>query len=68
MLPSVLCITTNKYLVRALVVLLHAHFSVVSPTIGRHFFSGPPYIGITTVLPDKQGPVEDNKSCCSVKH
>ena len=29
-LQSVLCITTNKYLVRVLVVLLHARFSVVS--------------------------------------
>ena len=30
-LQSVLCITTNKYLVRVLVVLLHARFSVVGP-------------------------------------
>ena len=30
-LQSVLCITTNKYLERVLVVLLHARFSVVSP-------------------------------------
>ena len=33
MLQSVLCITTNKYLVRVLVVLLHARFSVVGPII-----------------------------------
>ena len=42
-LQSVLCITTNKYLVHVLVVLLHARFSVVGPytfSIGRHFFSG----------------------------
>ena len=31
MLQSVLCITTDEYLVRVLVVLLHARFSVVSP-------------------------------------
>ena len=31
MLQSVLCITTDKYLVRVLAVLLHARFSVVSP-------------------------------------
>ena len=30
-LQSVLFITTNKYLVRVLVVLLHVHFSVVGP-------------------------------------
>ena len=30
-LQSVLCITTNKYLVRVLVVLLHARFSVFGP-------------------------------------
>ena len=30
-LQSVLCINTNKYLVRVLVVLLHACFSVVGP-------------------------------------
>ena len=30
-LQSVLCITTNKYSVRMLVVLLHARFSIVSP-------------------------------------
>ena len=42
-LQSVLCITTNKYLVRVLVVLLHARFSVVESytfSIGRHFFFG----------------------------
>ena len=55
-LQSVLCITTNKYLVRVLVVLLHACFSVVSPIpflLAAIFFSGHPYIGSTTVLPDK---------------
>ena len=56
MLQSVLCITTNKYLVRVLVVLLHACFSVVSPIpfllATFFFFSGHPYIGSTTVLPD----------------
>ena len=54
-LQSVLCITTNKYLVRVLVVLLHAHFSVVGPIpflLAAFFFSGHPYIGNTTVLPD----------------
>ena len=52
---SVLCITTNKYLVRVLVVLLHARFSVVGPIpflLAAIFFSGHPYIGSTTVLPD----------------
>ena len=43
-LQSVLCITTNKYLVRVLVVLLHACFSVrcqsYTFSIGRHFFFG----------------------------
>ena len=55
MLQSVLCITTNKYLVGVLVVLLHAHFSVVSPIpflLAAIFFRGHPYIGSTTVLPD----------------
>ena len=54
-LQSVLCITTNKYLVRVLVVLLHARFSVVSPIpflLAAIFFSVHPYIGSTTVLPD----------------
>ena len=54
-LQSVLCITTNKYLVRVLVVLLHACFSVVSPIpflLAAIFFSVHPYIGSTTVLPD----------------
>ena len=54
-LQSVLCITTNKYLVRVLVVLLHARFSVVSPIpflLAAIFFPGHPYIGSTTVLPD----------------
>ena len=55
-LQSVLCITTNKYLVRVLVVLLHARFSVVGPIpflLAAIFFSVHPYIGSTTVLPDK---------------
>ena len=54
-LQSVLCITTNKYLVRVLVVLLHACFSVVSPIpflLAAIFSSGHPYIGSTTLLPD----------------
>ena len=54
-LQSVLCITTNKYLVCVLVVLLHACFSVVSPIpflLAAIFFPGHPYIGSTTVLPD----------------
>ena len=54
-LQSVLCITTNKYLVRVLVVLLHARFSVVSPIpflLAAIFFPGHPYIGSTTVLLD----------------
>ena len=53
--PSVLCITTNKYLVRVLVVLLHAHFCVVSPIpflLAGIFSPGHPYIGSTTVLPN----------------
>ena len=52
---SVLCITTNKYLVRVLVVLLHARFSVVGPIpflLAAIFFPGHPYIGSTTVFPD----------------
>ena len=55
-LQSVLCITTNKYLVRVLVVLLQACFSVVSPIrflLAAIFFSGHPYIGSTTVLPHR---------------
>ena len=59
-LQSVLCITTNIYLVRVLVVLLHACFSVVSPIpflLAAIFFSGHPYIkGSTTVLPDMKNP------------
>ena len=53
-LQSVLCITTNKYLVHVLVVLLHARFSVVGPIpfLLAAFFSVHPYIGSTTVLPD----------------
>ena len=45
----------HNYLVRVLVVLLHARFSVVSPIpflLAAIFFSGHPYIGSTTVLPD----------------
>ena len=56
-LQSVLCITTNKYLVHVLVVLLHARFSVVGPIpflLAAIFFSVHPYIGSTTVLPDWQ--------------
>ena len=55
-LQSVLCITTNKYLVHVLVVLLHARFSVVGPIpflLAANFFSVHPYIGSTTVLPDR---------------
>ena len=55
-LQSVLCITTNKYLVHVLVVLLHARFSVVGPIpflLAAIFFSVHPYIGSTTVLPDE---------------
>ena len=54
-LQSVLCITINKYLVRVLVGLLHARFSVVGPIpflLAAIFFSGHPYIGSTAVLPD----------------
>ena len=56
-LQSVLCITTDIYLGRVLVVLLHACFSVVSPIpflLAAIFFPGHPYIGSTTVLPDKK--------------
>ena len=41
---------------RVLVVLLHACFSVVGPIpflLAAFFFLGHPYIGSTTVLPDK---------------
>ena len=51
-LQSVLCITTDKYLVRVLGVLLHALLSVVGPILAAIFFPGHPYIGSTTVLPD----------------
>ena len=54
-LQSVLCITTNIYLVHVLVVLLHARFSVVGPIpflLAAIFFPVHPYIGSTTVLPD----------------
>ena len=46
----------HKYLVRVLVALLHARFSVVGPIpflLAAIFFPGHPYIGSTTVLPDK---------------
>ena len=55
-LQSVLYITNNKYLVHVLVVLLHARFSVVGPIpflLAAFFFSGHPYVGSTTVLPDR---------------
>ena len=55
MLQSVLCINTDKYLVRVLVVLLHALYSVVGPIpflLAAIFLGGHPYIGSTTVLPD----------------
>ena len=45
----------HKYLVRVLVVLLQACFSVVGPIpflLAAIFFPGHPYIGSTTVLPD----------------
>ena len=61
-LQSVLCITTNKYLVHVLVVLLHARFSVVGPIpflLAAIFFSVHPYIGSTTVLPDYRTYVGD---------
>ena len=55
MLQSVLCITIYKCLVRVLVVLLHARFSIVGPIpflLAAIFFPGNPYIGSTTILPD----------------
>ena len=65
-LQSVLCITTNKYLVRVLVVLLHACFSIVGPIpflLAAIFFPVHPYIGSTTVLPDKrEGRVAGHKN------
>ena len=64
-LQSVLCITTNKYLVHVLVVLLHARFSVVGPIpflLAAIFFSVHPYIGSTTVLPDSKVMMSSN-SC-----
>ena len=54
-LLSVLCTTINKYLVRVLIVLLHARFSVVGLIpflLAAFFFPGHPYIGSTTVLPN----------------
>ena len=53
-LQSVLCITNNKYLVRVLVVLLHARFSVVGPIpflLAAIFFPGHPYNRKSMVLP-----------------
>ena len=67
-LQSVLCITTNIYLVRVLVVLLHACFSVVSPIpflLAAIFFSGHPYIGSTTVLPDVDLQYINHMTACS---
>ena len=64
-LQSVLCITTNKYLVHVLVVLLHACFSVVGPIpflLAAIFFSVHPYIGSTTVLPDSWRDEEKKKT------
>ena len=55
MLQSVLCITTDKFLVRVLVVLLHARFSILGPIpflLAEKIFSGHRYIGSTTVLSD----------------
>ena len=66
-LQSVLCITTNIYLVHVLVVLLHACFSVVSPIpflLAAIFFPGHPYIGSTTVLPDSIEYVPLRSDCC----
>ena len=58
-LQSVLCITINKYLVRVLVVLLHARFSVFGPYWPPFFFRvipirkyGTSYIGMD---PKKNG-------------
>ena len=65
-LQSVLCITTNKYLVRVLVVLLHACFSVVGPIpflLAAIFFPVHPYIGSTIVLPDIFHYVRSMKEC-----
>ena len=70
-LQSVLCITTNKYLVHVLVVLLHARFSVVSPipfVLAAIFFSVHPYIGSTTVLPDNPfAEVNDSEMTCTLE-
>ena len=57
-LQSVLCITTNKYLVHVLVVLLHARFSVVGPIpflLAAIFFSVHPYIGSTVLVQAEHG-------------
>ena len=62
-LQSVLCITTNKYLVHVLVVLLHARFSVVGPIpflLAAIFFPVHPYIGSTTVFPDNNNNMMKN--------
>ena len=55
-LQSVLCMTTNKYLVHVLVVLLHARFSVVGPIpflLAAIFFSGHPYKEVLPYFPIK---------------
>ena len=52
---SVLCINTNKYLERVIVVLLHVRFSFVGPIpflLAAIFWGGHSYIGSTAVLPD----------------
>ena len=71
MLQSVLYITTNKYLVRVLVVLLHARFSIVGPIpflLAAIFFPGHPYIiGSTTVLPDYSH-THKNSACAAHRH
>ena len=62
-LQSVLCITTNKYLVRVLVVLLHACFSVVSPIpflLAAIFFPG----HYTLKLVSRRGDVITRMSAC----
>ena len=62
-LQSALCKTTNKYLVRVLVVLLHARFSIVGPILfllATIFWGGHPYIGSTTVFPDNNNNMMKN--------
>ena len=68
-LQSVLCVTTDKYLVRVLVVLLHARYSIVGPIpfYWPPFFSGhPKYYSTSQVL--QYFPItftcnEANKNC-----